>query len=42
MFTREAMARKYTGVLLSPRERMMPLAMLYSIITGMAANTGRI
>ena len=42
IFTREVMARKYTGVLLSPRERMMPLAILYSMITGMAANTGRI
>ena len=42
MFTSEASTRKTTGVLLSPRDRRMPLAMLYSTQHGMAAKIIRI
>ena len=40
MLMSEAMARKTTGVLLSPRERSTPLDILYSTVTGMAAKIG--
>ena len=42
MFTREANTRNTTGVLLSPRERRMPLAILYRTQQGMAAKMIRI
>ena len=35
MFSREARARKYTGVRLSPRERMIPASRLYRKVVGM-------
>ena len=37
MLTREATTRNTTGVLLSPSERRMALAMLYSTQHGIAA-----
>ena len=42
MFTREARIRNTTGVRLSPRERRIPLAMLYSTQKGIAAKMIRI
>ena len=35
MFSTEDRARKYTGVLLSPRERMTPASRLYRKVAGM-------